>query len=51
VKSFKKYITEEYGHTMWVDPKNISEWQQAGGVGIVHRSASETISKLKKMGF
>jgi len=31
--------------------KNIKEWQRAGGVGIVHRSASDTISKLKKMGF
>ena len=32
-------------------PKNIKEWQAAGGIGILHRSASETIKKLKKMGF
>ena len=31
--------------------KNIREWRDKGGVGIVHRSASDTISKLKKMGF
>ncbi|HIJ11655.1 TPA: hypothetical protein HA278_06365 [Candidatus Woesearchaeota archaeon] len=31
--------------------KNIQEWRAKGGIGIVHRSASETISKLKKMGF
>jgi hypothetical protein len=31
--------------------KNIKEWRAKGGVGIVHRSASDTISKLKKMGF
>ena len=32
-------------------PKNIKEWQSAGGIGVLHRSASETIKKLKKMGF
>jgi len=32
-------------------PKNIKEWQAAGGIGILHRSAAETIKKLKKMGF
>ena len=32
-------------------PKNIKEWQAKGGVGILHRSAKETIAKLKKMGF
>jgi len=32
-------------------PKNIKEWQAAGGIGILHRTASETIKKLKKMGF
>ena len=31
--------------------KNIKEGQKKGGIGIVHRSASDTISKLKKMGF
>jgi len=32
-------------------PKNIKEWKAKGGVGILHRSAKETIAKLKKMGF
>jgi len=32
-------------------PKNIKEWQAAGGIGILHRSADTTIKKLKKMGF
>jgi len=31
--------------------KNIKEWQKKGGIGIVHRSASDTIAKLKRMGF
>jgi len=32
-------------------PKNIKEWKAKGGVGILHRSAKETIAKLRKMGF
>ena len=32
-------------------PKNIKEWEQAGGIGIHHTSASKTISKLKSLGF
>jgi len=32
-------------------PKNIKEWNAAGGVGIHHTNASSTIAKLKKMGF
>ena len=50
----QKYAVSETGQpNVLIDdhPKNIKEWQKAGGVGIVHRSASETISKLKKMGF
>ena len=31
--------------------KNIKEWQKKGGIGIVHRSASDTITRLKRMGF
>jgi len=29
---------------------NISEWEAAGGTGIVHVSAEETLSRLKSMG-
>ena len=32
-------------------PKNIKEWQQAGGIGILHTSAANTIGKLKAIGF
>jgi len=32
-------------------PKNIKEWQAKGGVGVLHKSAKETITKLRKMGF
>jgi len=31
--------------------KNIKEWNAKGGIGILHRNASDTIAKLKKMGF
>ena len=31
-------------------PKKISEWTSAGGIGILHKSARDTISKLKKLG-
>jgi 5'(3')-deoxyribonucleotidase len=31
--------------------KNINEWEAAGGIGIKHRSAAETIAALKKLGF
>ena len=29
---------------------NINSWQSKGGIGILHRSATDTISKLKKLG-
>jgi hypothetical protein len=29
---------------------NINPWTDAGGIGILHKSASDTISKLKKIG-
>jgi hypothetical protein len=29
---------------------NIGPWESAGGIGILHKSASNTISKLKKLG-
>jgi len=30
--------------------RNTSRWVAAGGVGIIHRSAAETIAKLKELG-
>jgi hypothetical protein len=30
--------------------QTIREWKNAGGVGILHTSASDTISQLKKLG-
>jgi 5'(3')-deoxyribonucleotidase/predicted kinase len=32
-------------------PKNIKEWEQAGGIGIHHTTASNTIRRLKSLGF
>lgn len=31
--------------------KNIDEWVAAGGIGILHKSASETIKQLKLLGY
>ncbi len=31
--------------------KNIKEWEEAGGIGIKHKTAAETIAALKKLGF
>lgn len=30
--------------------KNIIEWEKAGGIGILHKSADKTIAELKKLG-
>ena len=30
-------------------PKNIEAWEDAGGIGILHTSAKETINKLKEL--
>ena len=50
----RKYAISESGQpNVLIDdnPKNIREWQSAGGVGILHVNSSSTIEKLKKMGF
>ena len=31
--------------------KNITDWEGAGGIGILHTSTSKTIKELKKLGF
>jgi FMN phosphatase YigB (HAD superfamily) len=40
------------GKSILIDDRadNISEWNAAGGIGILYTSNSQTISKLKKMG-
>jgi len=53
-KEKRNYAINEKGQpNILIDdhPKNIKEWNAAGGVGVLHRSATETIGKLKKMGF
>ena len=30
--------------------ENINQWEEAGGIGILHTSASSTIAQLKKLG-
>ena len=32
-------------------PSNIREWEHAGGVGILHKSAFDTINRLRQLGF
>ena len=32
-------------------PRNITQFKAAGGIGILHTSASKTISELKRLGF
>ena len=32
-------------------PKNVDQFKAAGGIGILHISASNTISQLKRLGF
>ena len=32
-------------------PQNIKEWDAAGGIGILHTSAAESIKRLKELGF
>ena len=29
---------------------NISDWKNAGGIGILHKTATQTINELKKLG-
>ena len=31
-------------------PKNIKEWENKGGIGIVHKSAEQTLRALEKLG-
>ena len=44
----EKYATK---NSILIDDmeRNISRWNAAGGIGILHKSATETINKLKKI--
>jgi len=39
-------------HHILIDdqPKNIARWKAAGGIGILHKSTTQTVKKLKKLG-
>ena len=32
-------------------PKNIAQFKSAGGIGVIHKSASQTIKDLKEIGY
>lgn len=44
----QKYVSE---NSILIDdlPKNIEEWEAAGGIGILHKNANSTIAQLKKL--
>ena len=48
------YLKKNYAapnHILIDDKKsNIDEWRAAGGIGILHTSAADTIQQLKKLG-
>ena len=48
-KDKKKYADET---SILIDdrPSNIMDWREAGGIGILHVSAADTIKQLKKLG-
>ena len=49
--SYNKKNYAEPNHILIDDrPSNIEQWIAAGGIGILHRTADETISQLKKLG-
>ena len=49
----KEYARDGLKKNILIDDylKNITEFENAGGIGIHHISAETTISKLKKLGF
>lgn len=49
-RSKKKYAAAE---SILIDDRqdNITDWKSAGGIGILHTSASRTIKELKTLGF
>jgi hypothetical protein len=59
LRESKKYFAKDHDGSHFgrpnvlVDdyPENIKEWEQAGGIGILHTSASTSIARLKELGF
>jgi len=50
-KSSEKAAYAAPNHILIDDmPKSIDPWVKAGGIGILHTSAADTINKLKKLG-
>ena len=50
----KLYAKDHHGNpNVLIDdyPLNIKEWEEAGGIGILHTSAASTINRLKQLGF
>jgi hypothetical protein len=33
------------------EPRNVEEWIEAGGIGILHRSSAQTIAELHRLGY
>lgn len=59
LRESKRYFAKEHDGSHFgkpnvlVDdyPDNIREWEQSGGIGILHTAAATTINKLKQLGF
>ena len=46
----QKAVFAKKGNVLIDDrPKNIEAWENAGGIGILHKSAKHTIDELKKL--
>lgn len=46
---FKEFLSEQED-IIDDKEKNINDWNNAGGTGILHRNAINTIEQLKKLG-
>ena len=52
-KDKKRFAVSDGTPNILIDDydKNINEWKNAGGIGILHKSIPNTIGELKKLGF
>ena len=46
-----KYVSSPSDILIDDTPKKINQWKKAGGIGILHTSAKDTIIQLKRLGF